>query len=173
MIGAGLALLAVPVVGDPVAVARLDVPVQAVVGDVELAVGEPLVERRVRVVEHLLERLRPVEQVPRAVRPEPDGVGRGLLDEGAVLVGVVLLEAGGLEALDLEQLLELLLQLVRIDRGAHAAAPRMSARPDQGRAGQMPAGIILPCRRAPPQASVATPRRHPSCAPVGVRRSDQ
>jgi hypothetical protein len=32
----------------------------------------------------------------------------------------MLLEAGRLEPLDLEQLLELLLQLVRVGRGAHA-----------------------------------------------------
>ncbi len=48
-----LALLTAPVERDPVAVARLDVPVEAVVGSVDLAVGEPLVERRVGVVDVL------------------------------------------------------------------------------------------------------------------------
>ena len=43
---AGVAGLALPVDGDAVAVAGLDVAVEAVVGDVELAVGEPLREGR-------------------------------------------------------------------------------------------------------------------------------
>ena len=42
-----LALLAGPVKRDAIAVAGLDVPVEAVVGHVQLAVVEPLVERRV------------------------------------------------------------------------------------------------------------------------------
>ena len=46
-----LALLAAPVVGDAVAAAGLDVAVEAVVLGVELAVGEPLVEGRVGVVD--------------------------------------------------------------------------------------------------------------------------
>ena len=46
-----LALLAAPVERDAVAAARLDVAVEAVVRRVQLAAGEPLVERRVRVVE--------------------------------------------------------------------------------------------------------------------------
>ena len=45
--------LALPEQRDAVAVAGLDVAVEAVVGDVELAVVEPLRERRVRPVEHL------------------------------------------------------------------------------------------------------------------------
>ena len=43
--GTLLALLAVPAEGDPVAVAGVHVPVEAVVGGVERAVGEPGVER--------------------------------------------------------------------------------------------------------------------------------
>ena len=46
--GALVARLADPLVGELVAAARLHVPVEAVVGDVQRAVGEPLVERRVR-----------------------------------------------------------------------------------------------------------------------------
>jgi len=42
-----LALLAAPVERDPIAIARLNVPVKAVVGGVDLAVGKPLVERRI------------------------------------------------------------------------------------------------------------------------------
>ena len=45
--GAGVARLALPVDRDLLAVPGLDVPVDAVDGDVELAVGEPLRERRV------------------------------------------------------------------------------------------------------------------------------
>ena len=56
-----LALLAAPVIGDPVAEPGLDVPVQTVVGGVEPAIGEPRVERRVRVVQHRGERLVPVQ----------------------------------------------------------------------------------------------------------------
>ena len=48
--------LALPVDGDAVAVAGLDVAVDAVVGDVELAADEPLRERRVGPVQHLGER---------------------------------------------------------------------------------------------------------------------
>jgi len=49
-----LALLTAPVVGDLAALAGLDVPVDAVVTDVDLAVREPLVERRIGVVEDRL-----------------------------------------------------------------------------------------------------------------------
>ena len=80
-----LALLAGPVERDPVAVAGLDVPVQAVVGHVEPAVGEPLVERRVRVVQHRRERLVPVQGSrllgPEGVRVElGPRVERGVVD---------------------------------------------------------------------------------------------
>ena len=64
-----------PVVGleddrDLVGVAVRDVAVEAVVGDVELPVLEPLVERRVRLVERLGERLVPQQLLPRELRPE-------------------------------------------------------------------------------------------------------
>ena len=49
-----LALLAVPVERDAVAEAGFDVAVQAVVGDVQLAAGEPAVERGLGVVERLV-----------------------------------------------------------------------------------------------------------------------
>jgi hypothetical protein len=80
---------------DAVAVAGRDVAVEAVVRDVELAVGEPLRERRVRPVEHLGERGVPV-QAPGLLGPEAVAVGirlrveigggdgiRGELGEGA------------------------------------------------------------------------------------------
>jgi hypothetical protein len=60
-----LPLLAAPVEGDAVAVARLDVAVQAVVGEVQLAVGEPLVEGRVPIVERLARLALPIEQLLR------------------------------------------------------------------------------------------------------------
>ena len=58
-----LALLAAPVERDAVAVAGLHVAVEAVVGDVELAADEPLGERRVGLVEHLVPLLGPVQRL--------------------------------------------------------------------------------------------------------------
>ena len=58
---AAVAGLALPVDGDAVAVAGEHVPVEAVVGDVQLAVLEPGRERRVGPVEGLRERLVPVQ----------------------------------------------------------------------------------------------------------------
>jgi hypothetical protein len=46
------ALLPAPVVSHPVTVARLHVAVHAVIGDVQLTVGEPLEERWVGVIQH-------------------------------------------------------------------------------------------------------------------------
>ena len=83
----GVARLADPVVGDLVAEAALDVPVDAVVGDVELAAGEPLGERQVP-FERRLEWRRPVEPLARALRPERLEVGVGLLVEGGRRVGL-------------------------------------------------------------------------------------
>ena len=67
--GAGVAGLALEVDGDPVAVAGLDVAVDAVVGDVELAADEPLRERRVVPVEGALEVLRPRDAACGPARP--------------------------------------------------------------------------------------------------------
>ena len=101
------ALLAAPVERDPVAVTRLDVPVQAVVGGVEPAVGEPGVEGRVAVVEHGAERRVPVEPLPRLLRPP----GRAVLGRLLVHRRVTHLGVGGevwrrRELLGLQQLLE-------------------------------------------------------------------
>ena len=63
-----LALLAPPVEGDAVAAAGLHVAVEAVVGDVQLAAHEPLGERRVRPVEHLVPGFGP-SAAPRPARP--------------------------------------------------------------------------------------------------------
>jgi hypothetical protein len=55
-----LALLATPVIGDPVADSGLDMPIQTVVGDIERPIGEPCEEWGVGVVQHRGERLVPV-----------------------------------------------------------------------------------------------------------------
>ena len=73
-----LALLAAPVEGDAVAVAGLDVAVDAVVGDVELAADEPLGERRVGPVEHLVPLLGPVSASACSAQ-KPSGSLLGLL----------------------------------------------------------------------------------------------
>jgi hypothetical protein len=76
---ARVAGLSLPQQRDPVAVARFDVPVEAVVGDVERAIREPLRERGSRPVEHLCERRVPV-QLARLLRPEVSGA---LIELGA------------------------------------------------------------------------------------------
>ncbi len=81
---AAVAGLALEVDGDPVAEAGLDVAVEAVDGDVELAVVEPLRERRVRPVEGAGEGLVPGEQLTGLVGPEGEAVGLGCLVEGRV-----------------------------------------------------------------------------------------
>jgi hypothetical protein len=107
-----LALLAGPVTGDAAAVTGLDVPVQAVVGHVQLAVGEPLVEGRVRVVEHGRERLVPVQDS--GLRGlEGVGVERGVFVQRAVGDASRVDEVRGRrEALLLQQLLEPTLELL-------------------------------------------------------------
>ena len=74
-----LPLLAAPVVGDAVAVAGLDVAVEALRRGVQPPVGEPLVEGRVGVVEPLARLDVPVEQLLRLRRPPGLGVGGRLL----------------------------------------------------------------------------------------------
>ena len=68
------------------AVARFDVAIEAVVRRVEFAVLEPGVERRVRFVEHLRERLVPRERFARETRPEAFVIAFGFRGQG--LVGV-------------------------------------------------------------------------------------
>ena len=65
----GVAGLADPVIGDLVAEAALDVAVDAVVGDVELAADEPLRERQVP-LERRVEVLDPVDALAGQPRPE-------------------------------------------------------------------------------------------------------
>ena len=91
MIVRGVAGLALPVDGDLVAKAGLDVPVHAVVRDVELAADEPLRERRVP-VQRLLPRLGPAQPAGLQL-PERDPVGPGLVV--LVSVGVRGASSGG------------------------------------------------------------------------------
>src|SRR5690606_37714798 len=79
--GAGVALLALPVESDAVAVACFDVTVEAVVRDVELAVVEPFGERRVRPVEGAGEWSVPVQQLARLPGPELKTIGFRLVIE--------------------------------------------------------------------------------------------
>ncbi len=78
-----IAGLALPAQSDAIAVARFDVPIEAVVCDVQLSVGEPFRERGVRPVEHLGEGSVPV-QFTRLIGPEALAVRCGALVEGAV-----------------------------------------------------------------------------------------
>jgi hypothetical protein len=61
-----------------------EVPVEAVVGGVQLAVVEPLEERRVRLVEDLGEGLAPLELGARVLGPESLEVALGLGAHGLV-----------------------------------------------------------------------------------------
>jgi hypothetical protein len=106
-----LALLAAPVERDAVAVAVLDVPVDAVVGDVELAADEPLRERRVGPVEDLVPLLEPVQRLG-LLGPPALVVLVGLVVDRRVVPQRVALELlRWVELLYLEQLLELALQI--------------------------------------------------------------
>ena len=82
-----VARLADPVVGDLVAEAVGDVPVEAVVADVELAAGEPLGERQVP-LERGVERLEPVDALAGQPRPERLEVRLGLEVEVGGRVGL-------------------------------------------------------------------------------------
>ncbi len=76
--GERVAGLALPVVGDLVPVAGLHVPVEAVVGQVELAADEPLGERKVP-FEDGVEVLGPGQQLPGLASPERLEVGVGFV----------------------------------------------------------------------------------------------
>jgi hypothetical protein len=70
--------------GGLAALAGFDVPVQAVVRHVELAVGEPFVERRTAGVEGLRERLVPGQVLARQAGPKPFEIAFGLGHQLAV-----------------------------------------------------------------------------------------
>ena len=80
---ARVAGLALPVDRDAVAVAREHVPVEAVVGHVELAIAEPAGDGGFRPVEGLREGAVPVHEVARLLGPEGEAViGRALVEFG-------------------------------------------------------------------------------------------
>jgi hypothetical protein len=110
-----LAFLPPPEECDPVAVARLDMTVEAVVGRVQLAADEPLEERRAGVVENLVPALEPVERL-RLPGPPPLGIALGLLVDRGVRPERLLAEVlGGRELLHLEQLREGIFECLGID----------------------------------------------------------
>ena len=75
-----IALLAAPVEGDPLTPALLDMPVEAVVGDVQLAAGEPLVEGRLGVLQDLLPGPEPMQLFGLGCPPALRVGGRLLVD---------------------------------------------------------------------------------------------
>ena len=85
---AAVARLAFPVDGDPVAESGLHVAVDAVVGHVELAVGEPLGERCLRPVQHLGERGRPGQPIG-LLGPEGQPVLVGLAVQLLARIGLL------------------------------------------------------------------------------------
>jgi hypothetical protein len=96
--------------GDAIAAPGDHVPVEAVVGDVQRAAGEPLVERRLVVVEHACPLLKPVQLLGLS-DPPPQRVGcRLLVDVGVVQQRVVAELGRGLERLDVEQRRQLLIE---------------------------------------------------------------
>ena len=80
---AGVAALALEVVRDLLAPSRLDVAVEAVVGDVELAPEEPLGEGEVP-FQDLVERAVPADVLLRLLGPERLGIGIGCVMEARV-----------------------------------------------------------------------------------------
>ena len=116
-----LALLTAPVVGDTVAVAGLDVTVDAVVGDVELAADEPLRERRVRPVQDLVPLRVPVQRLG-ALGPEALVVLGRLVDPRRRRSTAGIREAvRRRELLLIEQFLELGFE--RLTFGRHSVPP--------------------------------------------------
>ncbi len=85
---AGVARLALEVDGDAVAVAGLDVAVDAVVGDVELPADEPAGERGVGPVEGVGEVGVPGDELAGLLGPESQAVRGGLVVEGGGGVGL-------------------------------------------------------------------------------------
>ena len=74
-----VARLADPGVGDLFAATTIDVPIEAVVREIERAIGKPAVERSVRVVERLCRLVIPADLLQRASMPEAGEVRIGLV----------------------------------------------------------------------------------------------
>src|SRR5690606_30420109 len=66
----------------------IEMAVEAVVGEIEFAVGEPLVEGRVGVVEALRRLLEPGDSRPGLIHPVGLGIGRRLLVDARPGVGL-------------------------------------------------------------------------------------
>ena len=159
-----LALLAAPVERDAVAVAGLDVPVDAVLGHVELAADEPLGERRVAPVEHLVPLAGPLQGLG-LLGPEPLGIALRPLVHRGVGDDRVLGEAGGRrEGLLVQQPLELRLERRSV---GHAVSPLSMLRRIRSTAPGPPhaparARARRPARRPDPSQSAR--RARGSCA---------
>src|SRR6185503_20581056 len=107
-----LALLSSPVERHAVAAAGVDVAVERLRRRVQLPADEPPVEGGLRLVEHRVPRLGPVEQLLRLPCPPGHRVLGGLLVDRLVLDQRVLTEVRGrLEELLVEKLSELPLDL--------------------------------------------------------------
>ena len=111
-----LAFLAAPEERHAVAVAGLDVAVQAVVGSVQLSAREPFVEGGAGVVEHRVPSLEPIERFG-LLRPPRFGVALGLLvDRGVGPQRLLTKMLGRRELLHREQLLERLFECLGLSR---------------------------------------------------------
>ena len=80
----GIARFALPMIGDLVALASLDVTVEAVVADVELAANEPFRIGKLP-VEHLVKVLVPADQLPCLAGPEALEISFGLVVQRPVV----------------------------------------------------------------------------------------
>ena len=105
-----LPVLAAPVKRDALAPAGEDVAVQAVVGRVERAAREPLVERRIVVIEDSGPLLKPIELLGLSGPPGLRVARRLLVDLRIFEQGVFGKRGRWLKRLDLEQLGELLIE---------------------------------------------------------------
>ncbi len=162
---AAVAGLALEVDRDPVAVPGLDVPVHAVVGDVEFAVGEPLGERSVGPIERLGGLLGPAQAL-RLGRPEGEPVfGGRRVGVGVDIGGGGELSRRGESTLFLEQVGQALIAaqralLNRVLGAGHSLLPRRPnvlppSSPGWARADKGPRNIGVdlcpsprPCRRS-------------------------
>ena len=136
--------LAHEVEGDLVAAAGLDVPVDAVVRRVELAVDEPRGERRVAPVQDLGERLAPGEVAAGLVGPEAlvVGLGGGVQVRGSVgLRGE--LRVGGEAAVLGEQVLQGFVRHGSSNVQARGSGPTQPGMPVCGKGRHPPRGRRL------------------------------
>src|SRR5439155_11069731 len=151
-----LAVLAAPVEGDPLPPALLHVPIEAVEGHVERAPQKPPVEGRIGVVEHGVPAAEPVQLLRLAGPPGLRIAGRLLVDGPVVEQRSLAKLTRGLEALDLEQLSQLAIELPYV---AHLSLVSRACAAACGRA---------PSRRAP---APARRRRQPAAASARSRRT--